>query len=88
MNLVAPQGAFYVFPRVGRGTPDSNAFSRDFLSRYKVATIPGASFGNGGEGHIRISYALDEDKLAEAMLRLSKFKREFGMQNGRPKSEG
>lgn len=88
MNLVAPQGAFYVFPGVGRGTPDSNAFSRDFLSRYKVATIPGASFGNGGEGHIRISYALDEDKLAEAMLRLSKFKREFGMQDGRPKSEG
>jgi aminotransferase len=89
MNLVVPQGAFYVFPRVGRGTPDSNAFSRDFLSRFKVATIPGASFGNGGEGHIRISYALGEDKLAEAMHRLSKFKREFeNAGRTRAKSEG
>jgi aminotransferase len=77
MNLVTPRGAFYVFPRIGRGAPDSDAFSRHFLSRFKVATIPGASFGRGGEGHVRLSYALGQDKLAEAMSRLTKFKREI-----------
>jgi aminotransferase len=89
MKFVAPRGAFYVFPKIGRGASDSNAFSRDFLSRFKVATVPGASFGRGGEGHIRISYALGEGKLAEAMARLSKFKREIEKAGrARAKSEG
>jgi aminotransferase len=73
MKFVVPLGAFYVFPRIGRGAPDSNDFSRHFLSRFKVATIPGVSFGRGGEGHIRISYALGQDKLVEAIGRLRKF---------------
>lgn len=71
LEFVEPRGAFYVFPRIG--VPDSNAFSREFLARFKVATIPGASFGRGGEGHIRISYSARLPRLHEAMERLRKF---------------
>jgi aminotransferase len=89
MSFTEPRGAFYVFPRINGTGSDSEVFSRQFLARYKVATIPGSSFGRGGEGHIRLSYALGEDKLGEAMTRLSKFKREFeGAGRTRAKSEG
>lgn len=77
ISFVEPGGAFYVFPKVGGPGSDSNFFSREFLSRHKVATVPGASFGRGGEGHIRISYAIKEDKLRTAARRLKKFIREL-----------
>ncbi|GAF35836.1 aromatic amino acid aminotransferase gamma [Lentilactobacillus farraginis DSM 18382 = JCM 14108] len=39
----------------------------------KVAVIPGASFGPGGEGYVRISYAASEVDLKEAVSRIQKF---------------
>jgi aminotransferase len=77
MQCIEPKGAFYAFPRIDCAA-SSEAFSYDFLSRHKVATVPGSSFGRGGEGHIRISYSVSEEKLMYAMDRLSKFRRELG----------
>ncbi len=88
MRFVEPQGAFYVFPGIGGAASSSEEFSLEFLSRYKVATIPGVSFGHGGEGHIRISYALGEEKLHDAMGRLRKFKQDLERAGrAHPKSE-
>jgi aminotransferase len=79
MKFVTPRGAFYVFPRIGGNRANSMSFSERFLSRHKVATIPGKSFGRGGESHIRISYSVSEDKLITAMNRLRDFRREMKM---------
>lgn len=76
-TLVEPHGAFYVFPRIGGRGADSNFFSREFLSRYKVATVPGSSFGRGGEAHIRISYATTQENLQAALDRMGKFLKEL-----------
>ncbi|HLG10905.1 MAG TPA: pyridoxal phosphate-dependent aminotransferase, partial [Dehalococcoidia bacterium] len=39
-----------------------------------VAVVPGSAFGEGGAGHVRISYgAQHEDQLEEAMKRIARF---------------
>jgi aminotransferase len=73
LSFVKPEGAFYVFPKIGGRESDSNLFSKDFLARYKVATVAGASFGEGGEGHIRISYATTIQKLKTAVERMRRY---------------
>ena len=71
-------GAFFAFVRVN-GSADSERLSRDILEREHVVTIPGASFGQGGEGFIRLSYgASGQDELREALGRLGRY---FDMMN-------
>ncbi|MCV3740223.1 aminotransferase class I/II-fold pyridoxal phosphate-dependent enzyme [Lentilactobacillus hilgardii] len=69
-----PNGAFYIFAKI----PDSlNQNSVEFCNQLadeaKVAVIPGASFGPGGEGYVRISYAASEADLKKAIERIQKF---------------
>lgn len=58
-ELVRPGGAFYVFPKVPRGT--GTQFVEDAI-RHNLLVIPGIAFGRK-DTHIRISYAAPEDKL-------------------------
>jgi aspartate/methionine/tyrosine aminotransferase len=48
-------GAFFGLVRVD-GLADSLALAEDLLERAGVVTIPGSTFGPGGEGHLRLSY--------------------------------
>ncbi|HEY3987759.1 MAG TPA: aminotransferase class I/II-fold pyridoxal phosphate-dependent enzyme [Acidobacteriaceae bacterium] len=52
-----PPGAFYAFPSVTRLGDDSREAAALLLDKAHVATIPGAVFGNEGEGHVRFSYS-------------------------------
>jgi aspartate aminotransferase len=65
LDLIEPQGAFYLFPKVGDG--DAVAAS---LGKAGVITVPGSAFGPGGKGHIRISYAAARSQLEEALVRM------------------
>ncbi len=55
-SLVTPQGAFYAFPRLPEGA-NSAQVSRDLLQGSGVAVVPGAAFGEYGEGYVRIAYS-------------------------------
>lgn len=67
-----PKGAFYIFAKIPAGyNQDDFAFARDLAHNNKLAVIPGSSFGPGGEGYIRLSYAASMTHLQEAMKRLS-----------------
>lgn len=68
-----PQGAFYVFPDIRVSGLSSEDFCHTLLSESKVAVVPGAAFGESGEGYVRISYAYSLEHLAEAMKRIEKF---------------
>jgi aspartate aminotransferase len=65
VDLVVPEGAFYIFPNVGDGDA---AAAR--LTRAGVITVPGSAFGPGGKEHIRISYAAARTQLEEALRRM------------------
>ena len=68
-----PRGAFYVFPDVSRylDARGSVGFSSDLLESENLAIVPGAAFGI--DTHVRLSYALAHDKIAEALKRFARF---------------
>lgn len=72
VSVPEPEGAFYLFPRL-EGLTDSFAFCRRLLEETRVGLAPGVAFGSGGEGSIRICYAMEKPILEEAMGRLGRF---------------
>jgi aspartate aminotransferase len=71
-DCVKPQGAFYLFPNVvpylknGMTAVD---FAGKLLEKAGVAVVPGEVFGV--TDHIRISYAVSEDRLADGLDRIA-----------------
>ncbi|MFZ6021478.1 MAG: pyridoxal phosphate-dependent aminotransferase [Chloroflexota bacterium] len=68
-----PKGAFYAFPKVSVTGLDDETFATRLLQEEKVAVVPGNSFGAGGEGFCRISYATAYEKIEEALRRIERF---------------
>ncbi len=64
-------GAFYAFPECP--WDDADAFAEQLIEEQSVAVVPGSAFGEGGEGHLRVSYATGLDELKEAMARIEQF---------------
>jgi aspartate/methionine/tyrosine aminotransferase len=52
-----PQGAFYVFPNIKATGMMSADLANYILDKAGVALLPGSSFGEHGEGYLRLSYA-------------------------------
>jgi len=65
-----PEGAFYAFPNITGTGLDSRTYADYLLNEADVAVLPGTSFGEYGEGYIRISFANSEANLAEAIKRI------------------
>jgi aminotransferase len=68
-----PKGAFYAFPKISVTGLDDEAFSMRLLEEEHVAAVPGNSFGKGGEGFVRCSYATSYEKIEEALKRMERF---------------
>ena len=76
-EIIKPDGAFYIFAKIPAGyNQDSFAFLKDFAQKKAVAFIPGAAFGQYGEGYVRLSYAASMGTVREAMKRLEEYMRE------------
>lgn len=67
-----PEGAFYVFPNIKGTGLKSEALADYLLNEANVAVLDGASFGEYGEGHIRLSYATSMENIEEALNRIEK----------------
>lgn len=63
LNCEKPAGAFYAFPDVSRISKDSREAAEVLLDRAKVATIPGAVFGEHGESHLRFSFSTSLENI-------------------------
>ena len=68
-----PEGAFYIFPKIGDFGMSSEAFCEKLLYDYKCAIVPGNAFGAGGEGFARISYAYSIKHITQALERIEAF---------------
>lgn len=78
IDYVYPNGAFYVFIDLSQITKKYNykdsfsmEFCEEFLSKYKVAIIPGKAFGI--DEYVRISYACSVEEFIEGLNRLENF---------------
>lgn len=68
-----PQGAFYAFLDMSAVGEDSVTIARRLLDEYGVVTAPGAGFGSAADDELRISFANDEDRIAEGLDRIEQF---------------
>ncbi|OKP96572.1 aminotransferase class I/II-fold pyridoxal phosphate-dependent enzyme [Paenibacillus sp. P46E] len=59
----------------GQGQGRSHSFARDLLLGTGVAVIPGAAFGEQGEGYVRIALVEEEERLVEAARRIGEYLR-------------
>lgn len=73
LPTVEPKGAFYAFPKVTITGLNDEDFAHRLLQEEHVAVVPGNSFGLGGEGFVRCSYATAYEKIEEALKRIERF---------------
>jgi aminotransferase len=73
-----PHGAFYAFPNIAVTGMDDETFAQKLLEEERVAVVPGNSFGAGGEGYVRCSYATSYEKIEEALRRIQHFMQQHG----------
>lgn len=66
-KCLKPKGAFYVFPNI-EGTGKESRFLEEYLlEEAGVATLSGTSFGEYGEGFLRLSYANSIENIEKAL---------------------
>lgn len=67
-----PQGAFYAFPNISAFQRSADWVANYLLEEAGVAVLPGTSFGEHGEGYLRICFANSLENIQEALRRLEK----------------
>ena len=72
LTCVTPGGAFYVFVNIKKTGMTSETFCEYVLEDSGVAMLPGTSFGQFGEGFIRICYAVGQNEIKDALERIKK----------------
>lgn len=71
-ECLRPRGAFYVFPRITGTGLTSKQLETRLLEEAGVAALAGSSFGPGGEGFLRFSYATSIEQIEDALDRIRK----------------
>jgi aminotransferase len=72
-----PEGAFYIFPNIGKFGLSSEEFCERLLYEYKCAIVPGTAFGDSGEGFIRASYCYSLLHIERALHLIGEFLEEL-----------
>jgi len=70
ISCMMPQGAFYVFPNIKSFGMTSNKIAEHILTEGGVALLPGTSFGEHGEGYLRLCYATSPEEIREALAKI------------------
>ncbi len=73
LECFEPEGAFYVYPNIGKLGLSSEQFCERLLNEEKVAIVPGTAFGECGEGFARISYAYSVRHINIALGKIESF---------------
>jgi LL-diaminopimelate aminotransferase len=74
VKIHKPKGAIYIwFPVPSKMSGET--FVGSLLEQYQVSLTPGTVFGPSDEGYVRLSYTIQEERLSEAMQRITKFYR-------------
>lgn len=77
LEVFEPEGAFYIWPKIGGFGLSSEEFCERLLYEKKCAIVPGNAFGSCGEGFARISYAYSVKHITTALERIGEFVEEL-----------
>jgi LL-diaminopimelate aminotransferase len=64
-----PKASFYIWARIPQGYTSVD-FTTELLDKAGVAVTPGVGYGSAGEGYIRLSLTLPDDRLEAGISRL------------------
>ena len=67
-NCPLPKGTFYVWMPTPRGS--SAEFAAELFDKARVVVAPGSAYGRCGEGYVRFSLTVPDDRLEEALRRI------------------
>ena len=73
LEVFEPEGAFYIYPRIGGFGLTGEEFCERLLYEHKCAIVPGVAFGKSGEEFARISYAYSVKHINQALERMEAF---------------
>ena len=74
IECVVPGGAFLCFfQKYKKNNLSSKQISNYLLEKKFIATVPGSSFGDNGEGFLRISYANKLENLKKSVNAIKEF---------------
>ena len=68
-----PNATFYVWAKIPQGYTSMD-FAKTLLAELAIAVTPGTGYGKGGEGYIRFSLTIPDDRLQEGVNRLSSWR--------------
>lgn len=70
ISCIKPQATFYAFANIKKLRMSSEDFAFDLLDKAQVALVPGITYGQSGEGYVRIAFTVGEDKIIDAVERI------------------
>jgi aspartate/methionine/tyrosine aminotransferase len=74
-----PQGAFYAFPNIQQTGINSGDLANLILDQAGVALLPGSSFGDYGDGYLRLSYANSVENIERGLDKIKRAVRQIKM---------
>lgn len=75
LRVDPPKASLYVWARLPEGERSSADYAGRLIDATGVVVTPGVSYGPAGEGYIRLSLTLPDDRVEEGLRRLSAFAR-------------
>ena len=73
VHCVEPKGAFYAWLNIKKLNRPSNEVAEYLLNEAGVAVLTGTSFGESGEGYLRMSYAASMEDIKYGLDQLEKY---------------
>ncbi|MEM9909317.1 MAG: pyridoxal phosphate-dependent aminotransferase [Pseudomonadota bacterium] len=72
MSCLMPESTFYAFANIKSLGLPSWELAEHILKEARVITIPGPIFGENGEGYLRLSFAVEDEDLRDALARIKR----------------
>jgi LL-diaminopimelate aminotransferase len=74
LKVKVPKATFYIWAGVPQGYTSVN-FTKKLLEEARIAVTPGVGYGEKGEGYVRFSLTIPDDRLEQGIHRLSTWHR-------------
>jgi LL-diaminopimelate aminotransferase len=75
LHVDPPKASLYVWARLPEGERSSADYAARLVDATGVVVTPGVSYGAAGEGYIRLSMTIPDERVEEGLRRLSAFAR-------------
>jgi len=73
VGLVPAQGAMYLMLDISVTGLSGEAFANALLDEHRIAVMPGESFGQAAQGHVRVAMTIEDARFCEALNTLCQF---------------